>query len=447
VIEKLGRRLSEVAERWAPDPFVLAIVLTVFVLVMGVMTGSAVETLPISDRLSLIADGWYAELWSGGLMKFAMQMCLVLITGHGLAMTSAVQSLIQRVAGSVKSAPTAVLVVALVACLASLVQWGLGAIAGAFMAREVGRAFKAAGRPIHYPLLGAAGYAGFLVWHGGFSGSAPLKVAEPGHFLEASIGVIPISQTLLSPLNLAVTGTLIVLIPLTFFFMMPRDPALMKPYPGEVFPSDPRPETASTASSRALNLVAAFLAGAFLVHYFMRLGVGGWNLDSINLVFLSLGIALHRSPAAYMESVVDGVRGCAGIIIQFPIYFGILGILKSSGLIIDVSQLFLSVATPNTYLVLTFFSAGIVNFFVPSGGGQWAVQGPVMMQGVGALAITPAKVVMALAYGDAWTNMLQPFWALPLLGIMGLQAREIMGYTSLVLLISGPCIVGFLLVL
>lgn len=443
MIERLGRRLSEAAERWAPDPFVLAIVLTVFVLVMGVMTGSAVDTLPTSDRLSLIADGWYAELWSGGLMKFAMQMCLVLITGHALAMTSSVQNLIRRVAGSVKSAPTAVLVVALVACLASLVQWGLGAIAGAFMAREVGRAFKAAGRPIHYPLLGAAGYAGFLVWHGGFSGSAPLKVAEPGHFLEASIGVIPISQTLLSPLNLAVTGTLLVLIPLTFFFMMPRDPALMKPYPGEVATR----ETNQVAASRTLNLVAAFLAGAFLVHYFMRLGVGGWNLDSINLVFLSLGIALHRSPAAYMESVVDGVRGCAGIIIQFPIYFGILGILKSSGLIVDVSELFLSLATPTTYPVLTFFSAGIVNFFVPSGGGQWAVQGPVMMQGVEAMGVAPAKVVMALAYGDAWTNMLQPFWALPLLGIMGLQAREIMGYTSLVLLITGPCIVGFLLIL
>jgi len=177
------------------------------------------------------------------------------------------------------------------------------------------------------------------------------------------------------------------------------------------------------------------------------LGVGGWNLDSINLAFLSLGIALHRSPAAYMESVVDGVRGCAGIIIQFPIYFGILGILKSSGLIVDVSQLFLSFATPATYPVLTFFSAGIVNFFVPSGGGQWAVQGPVMMQGVQAMGVEPSKVVMALAYGDAWTNMLQPFWALPLLGIMGLQAREIMGYTSLVLLISGPCIIGFLLIL
>lgn len=461
MIQALGKNLSRWSERWVPDPFVLALVLSVLTFALGLLFGEGVAELGLAERAGVLAEGWYAKFYDTGLMKFALQMCIVLITGHALAMARPVQWAIARFARLAPTPGAAVVVVALVACTASLIQWGLGAIAGAFMAREMGRAFARQGKKIHYPLLGAAGYAGFVVWHGGFSGSAPLKVAEEGHFLADAIGVIPITETLLSPLNVVVIGSLMVLIPLLFWRMMPRDEADMVPYPADQLPAEPlgadaavEPVGGSGASrlvellerSRALNALIGGLLLAYLFFYFYQRGISGWNLDSINLVFLTLGILLHQSPSSYVDAIVDGVKGAAGIILQFPFYFGILGILVASGLITQIANFFIDISTATTFPIFTFLSAGIVNFFVPSGGGQWAVQGPVMMQAVETLGVAPERVIMALAYGDAWTNMLQPFWALPLLGIVGLRARDIIGYTAFVMLVTGPVIMGWLLI-
>ena len=447
MIGALGKTLSRWSERWVPDPFVLALGLTLLTFALGLGFGAALEDLSMSERVSALAAGWYDEFYATGLMKFALQMCIVLILGHALAMSRPVRRGIEALARAVKSPRAAVVVVALVACVASLVQWGLGAIAGAFMAREMGRAFAREGRAVHYPLLGAAGYAGFLVWHGGLSGSAPLKVAEAGHFLEAHIGVIPIDETLFSALNIAVTLSLLFIIPAVFFALMPTDEADMVGFSQELEDAehDEAPDASESAGVVAalehgpwLSRFVALCIAAFVAWYFASRGAAGWTLDSINLIFLGLGLALHRSPMAYARAVGDGARGAAGIILQFPFYFGILGLLKSSGLIVQIADFFVSISSATTFPVYTFFSAGLVNFFVPSGGGQWAVQGPVMMQAVARLGVEPYKVVMALSYGDAWTNMLQPFWALPLLGIMGLRARDIIGYTGFLIIVTAP---------
>jgi short-chain fatty acids transporter len=446
MIQSLGNRLSRLSERYVPDPFVLAVLLTLLTVVLAAVFGEAVAGLSYDERIVALASGWFDEFYATGLMKFALQMVIVLVTGHALALSKPVRRLIEKIAGVAKTPGAAVVIVSLVACAASLIQWGLGAIAGAFMAREMGRAFAKRGQAVHYPLLGAAGYAGFLVWHGGFSGSAPLKVAEEGHFVADVIGVIPISQTLFSPLNFTVIGTMLVLIPFLFWRLMPRDEAEMVQYQLDDEPADlDEVEQAAPTSAvdflehtRLLNVViGAFLVGV-LALYFRRRGIGGWDLDSINLLFLTLGILLHPSPSSYVSAVVDGVKGAAGIILQFPFYFGILGLLKASGLIEQIAEFFIGISTADTFPIFTFLSAGIVNFFVPSGGGQWAVQGPVMMQAVATLGVPAEQAIMALAYGDAWTNMLQPFWALPLLGIMGLRAKDIIGYTALVMLVTGP---------
>jgi short-chain fatty acids transporter len=447
VIQAFGDKLSELSERYVPEPFVLAVLLTVLTLVLAAVFGEAVAELSFPERLEALADGWFGAFYGTGLMKFALQMVIVLVTGHALALSKPVRSTIEKFAGVAKTPGAAVVVVSLVACAASLIQWGLGAIAGAFMAREMGRAFAKRGQPVHYPLLGAAGYAGFLVWHGGFSGSAPLKVAEEGHFLADAVGVIPISETLLGTLNITVIGTLLVLIPLLFWRLMPRDADKMVQYPLDSFEEAdaestdlPPPKTAVEVleRTRLLNLVIGGLLVGVLVYHFAETGIGGWNLDSINLLFLTLGILLHPSPSSYVNAIVDGVKGAAGIILQFPFYFGILGLLEASGLIEQIAQFFVDISNADTFPIFTFLSAGIVNFFVPSGGGQWAVQGPVIMQAVDTLGVPPEQAIMALAYGDAWTNMLQPFWALPLLGIMGLRAKDIIGYTGFVMLVTGP---------
>lgn len=454
MIKRLGKKLSDLSERFVPEPFVLALILTVLTLFAAVFFGEAVAGMPVTERFGALADGWFGEFYETGLMKFALQMCIVLITGHALALSRPVQQLISQFTRIASSPRAAVVVVAVVACLASLIQWGLGAIAGAFMAREMGRSFAEQDKAVHYPLLGAAGYAGFLVWHGGFSGTAPLKVAEKKHFLEDAIGVIPISETLLSPLNFIVTGSLLVVVPLLFWALMPTDESEMSLPPFSSDETEPAPEAESwdgvvgfLEKTRAVNIVIGIFLVGVLVQHFGESGVAGWNLDSINLLFLTFGILLHRSPMSYVDAIVDGVKGAGGIILQFPFYFGILGLLKASGLINQVAEFFVSISTAKTFPVFTFLSGGIVNFLVPSGGGQWAVQGPVMMEAVNELGVSAEKVIMALSYGDAWTNMLQPFWALPLLGIMNLRAKDIIGYTALVMLVTGPLIMLLLYLL
>ena len=459
MISALGKRLSRWSERYVPDPFVLVLLLTVLTAGAAFFWGAEFQEAAAPDRLSLLGASWFSEFYDVGLMRFALQMVIVLVTGHALAMSAPVRRGIRALTRLVVTPGAAVVVVALVACLASLVQWGLGAIAGAFMAREMGRAFAAEGRPVHYPLLGAAGYGGFLIWHGGLSGTAPLTVAQSDHFLIETLGQIPVSETLLSELNLVVTGSLLIIIPLLFWRLTPKDPAQMRGFPLEEGDDDdggldvPEPdETAHPVvrfleGSRFLSLFVGLAMVGVIINYFAQHGVDGWNLDSINLLFLTLGILAHPTPRSYVVAIADGVRGAAGIVLQFPFYFGILGMLRESGLIEQLSQFFMEISTAATYPLFVFLSAGIVNFFVPSGGGQWAVQGPVMMEAIEDLGVAPHRAIMALSYGDAWTNMLQPFWALPLLGIMGLKARDIIGYTGFVFLVTGPWIMFLLFLL
>jgi short-chain fatty acids transporter len=296
-----------------------------------------------------------------------------------------------------------------------------------------------------------------MVWHGGFSGSAPLKVAEKGHFVADVIGVVSIDQTLLSPLNITIVATLLVVIPGLFWGLMPEDEESMT-LPD--FDDDATEKEGAEESERRaapliywleetplLNVVGGAAIFGYLAFYFFQRGVAGWNLDSINLLFLAAGIFLYSSPGAYVDAIVEGVKGAAGIILQFPFYFGILGILKASGLITQIAEFFINISSATTFPVFAFLSAGIVNFFVPSGGGQWAVQGQVLMEAANGLGVPVRKAIMAFSYGDAWTNMLQPFWALPLLGIMDLEARDIIGYTALVMFVTGPLIMGMLVLL
>lgn len=459
MIARIGKVLSRLSERYMPSPFVLALVLSFLTTVLALFFGRAVADETTLQGLEVLAGGWFSAFYGSAGLTFALQMCIVLITGHALATSGPIRRVIAKVAGFASGPKAAAMMVALVACLASLIQWGLGAIVGAFMAREVGRAFEEEDRPVHYPLLGAAGYAGFMVWHGGFSGSAPLKVAEEGHFVSDIIGVVPVSQTLLSPMNLIITGTLLVLIPGLFWGLMPDDeedmsrPNLEPEADAEAVEEDERapqreasPVLVALEETRLMNLVAGMLGFGFLGFYFAGEGVGGWNLNSINLLFLTAGLMIYPTPGAYVDAIADGVKGAAGIILQFPFYFGILGILKVSGLIEQIAEFFVAISTPTTFPVFGFLSAGIVNFLVPSGGGQWAVQGEVMMSAARELGVPAREVIMAFSYGDAWTNMLQPFWALPLLGIMGLKARDIIGYTALVMFVTGPVIMGMLLV-
>jgi len=389
---------------------------------------------------------WGNGFW--GLLSFTMQMVLVLVTGHVLASSHIFKKGLGSLASFAKSPGQAIVIVTVVSMIASLINWGFGLVIGALFAKELAKRVK----NVDYRLLIASAYSGFLVWHGGISGSVPLTIATPGHFTEDLIGVIPTSETIFSTFNIVIVLGLLVTIPIINRLSMPSkeqtitvDPALLE---GDFQAATIEKEALTPAdrieNSKFISLLIGVLGLVFLFYYFATNGFK-LNLDIVNFLFLFLGILLHGTPKQFLDAVMNAVKGASGIIIQFPFYAGLMGLMTTSGLAAVISDWFIAISNEFTFPMLAFLSAGIVNFFVPSGGGQWAVQGPIMLDAATQLGASLPKTAMAVAWGDAWTNMIQPFWALPALAIAGLKAKDIMGYLVMVLVVSGVVIsLGFL---
>lgn len=432
MIARLGTALNRLARRFMPDPFLFALLLTLATVLLAMtVAGRSLGEVLLAWRGN---PDWDRGFWS--LLAFSMQMCLILVTGHALAMAVPVRSVLRRLAGVPRTTGGAAALISLVSMLAALVNWGFGLIVGAVLARETGRSARARGLRFHYPLLAAAGYTGLMVWHGGLSGSAPLKVVEAG---------IPLQATLGTTFNLALAGALLAAVPTILFFMAPHREEEILEIPPELCAEPPEPAAPGERSfasrmenSRVLTGLACGMAAAVLGYGFGRSGLGFLDLGSVPFLFLFLGLALHTRPIRYVAAVTEAARGCAGILLQFPFYAGIAGILTGTGSGRILSLWFADHSTPATFPLMTFLSASIVNLFVPSGGGQWAVQGQVMLDAASRLGVEPGRVVMGVAYGDEYTNMVQPFWALALLGITGLQARDMIGYSAAVMLLCFP---------
>ncbi len=448
MIRRMGDYFSNWAEKYMPDPFLFAVILTFLTLILGVIFTD-------SSFFDMFKH-WNKGFWT--LLQFSMQMCLILVTGYALATTKPVRKGIDLLAGIPKTSGGAAALVCAVAIVAAYVNWGLGLIVGALMAREVAIRGYERGIPMHYPLLGTAGYIGLACWHGGFSGSAPLLVATEKHFLVDKIGIVPVSHTLFSPLNIVVAVCLVVLLPCLMRMLTPTDPAKMLTVDKVIPDLDTRNKNHEEAGQEE-RTPAYFLEHSVVISMligFMGLVIVGWhfatkgfqlNLNIVNFTFLFVGIILHGRPINYVNAIADGTKGCAGIILQFPFYSGIMGMMKFSGLVLVISGWFVTVSNQATFPILAFLSAGLVNIFVPSGGGQWAVQGPVLVNTAQALGVSIPKTIMALAYGDQWTNLFQPFWALALLGLTGLKARQIMGYAMATMFVGIIFFVAALLIL
>lgn len=472
MISRFGGILSRVFGRFMPDPFVIAVLLSVCALVLALGLGDFPGKPPEQWRIRALLEGWRSSqgLWT--FLSFSMQMCLVLVSGHALAASGPVRRMLERLAAMPRSGAAGAAMAAGIACLCSLLNWGLGLIAGAFLAREIGRSLARRNIPHHYPVLVAAGFAGFLPWHGGLSGSAPLtmtsaesmaKVLPPSTIAAMTAaghdGGVSLGRTIFSSTNLIITGGLLVMVPVCAALLMPRastvpatsvsgsgdDSAPRPPSPGNPREHS-RPITRSSAefleASRLINLLlgAALLAGfaSFLYgpHGITPARLQRMGLNEINTAMLGLGLLLHASPRSYLAAVEDAARGCAGILLQFPLYGGIVAILSVSGLDRQIATALSEHASARSLPVFTFWSAGVLNIFIPSGGGQWGVQGPIALESGLALGVPPGKMVLCVAYGDQLTNMLQPFWALPLLAITGARARDIVGYTAIVMLVA-----------
>ena len=434
---------AEVFRRLLPSPFAIALILTLFTFALaGVLTYPRTEE-QIPHIINLF-QYWYQGFWDQSLMVFAMQMMLILVLGHVLALSNPINTLINFFVKRCSKTAYAATIVCLLTLLVSFFNWGLGLIFGAIFARKVAENAVINKYRINYPIIGAAGYSGLMVWHGGLSGSAPLKVAEQGHFLQAQLGVIPLTETIFSPMNIIVSVILLFTLPAAMYLMGKRARACIPDIEIQTKFSEflPKPKGAEKIDN---SKIFGRLTGSIIivwVVYLMFIAPDKISLNIItpnfiNMILLGLSIFFHNSLRDFISAVDNAISGASGILIQFPFYFGIMGIMKYSGLTELLSNLFISISNQDSFAVYTLISASIINIFIPSGGGQWAIQGPIIAEAALKSGVSPAKAVMALAYGDQLTNMLQPFWALPLLGITGLQAKEILPYSFILMLIGG----------
>lgn len=421
---------DRMVQRYLPDAFLFAIILTFVVYIMGVLFTD-------SGPIQMI-EHWGTGFWD--LLAFAMQMSLVVVTGYILASTPVVKGILEKLSNIAKTPAQAVMLVTFVTLIACLINYGFGLVVGALFAIHVARRVPT----VDYRILIASAYSGMLVWHGGFSGSVPLTIATPGHFLEDPMGIIPVAETLFSPFNIFTVVVLVITLPFFNRYLLKSSDhssdvdrnSLKSPDEEETFIEiEATTPAEKLENSKLVSLVIGMMGLAFIVYHFVINGFD-LNINIVNFIFLFLGIILHRTPRQFLDTVGKGVKNAGGIIIQFPFYAGIMGMMVASGLSEQISNWFVSFATDYTLPFFAFVSAGIVNFFVPSGGGQWAVQGPIMIQAAMEIGADTAKTAMAVAWGDAWTNMIQPFWALPVLAIAGLKVRDIMGFCVMVLLYS-----------
>jgi len=435
LIQRISAFFTQVVHRVLPDPLIFAILLTgaTFALALGLTPKAPADLVML----------WGSGFWN--LLAFSMQMAMILVTGHALASSGPVKRMLVALASSARTPGQGVMLVAFVGAVACAINWGFGLVLGAMLAREVARRVKGT----DYRLLVASAYMGFLTWHGGLSGSVPLVAATEGNPMEKTVGLIPVSHTIFTGYNAFITIGLIILLPILARLMMPKpedvvtvDPALLQDPPSVERKLSPDATFAERMEeSRALAVLVAALCAVFLVIRFINKGFV-LDIDTVNLVFLAAGIVLHKTPMAYARAVAAAAKGASGIMIQFPFYAGIQALMDHSGLAGVITKWFVDIANVHTFPLLAFLSSALINFAVPSGGGHWVVQGPFVMPAAQALGADLGKSAMAIAYGEAWTNMAQPFWALPALAIAGLGVRDIMGYCVTALLFSGVIFVA-----
>ncbi len=469
MLQTLSRPISRFVERWLPGSLILAVILTAIV---GIMALTMTDVAP--DELVL---GWGEGLT--GLLSFMTQVALVLLLGFTLANTRPVHRLLIRVASLPKTPRQAYGFVTIIAGIASLISFGLGLIVGGVMAVEVARVARNRGIKLHYPLLVASAYSGFVVWHMGYSGSGPLNAAtEGGAYTSLPGGLVDITQTTFSSWNIIAAVVTLAAVAGAMMLLAPKQPELIAVAPDGVFAegdaAEAEADTAKPAGRRRgrkngpgaaaatedatrktpaerlenlrlFTLALGVLLGIYLVLHFGNNGFA-LTLDIVNWTFLCLIMLLVGNARELADLIARGGRTVGEVLLQYPLYAGIIGMMSVSGLVDIISEFFINISSPATLGLWTFLAAGLLNMFIPSGGGQFAVMAPLFANAADALEVDQSVVIMAIAYGDQWTNMIQPFWAIPLLAVAGLKIREILGYTFVTLILSGIIFAGTMLI-
>ena len=436
-LARVGLRLSDWFEKWFPDAFVLALSVVAIVFVASLSVGSSV----------LDTAQWFgAGFW--GLVTFTMQMSMIVVTGYAVATAPPVYRVVRLLAAVPKTGRGAAAYVGLFSMLASLVSWSFSLIFSALLAREVAHRVRGS----DYRAIGAAAYLGVgSVWALGMSSSAALIMANPASLpdsIESVTGTIPLGQTIGLWQSLAIAASLIVVSMAVAYYSAPSAahaksmsdmgvtyaPATSdlgrRMTPGEWLEYSP-----------LLTIVVCVLGFGYLAREVMASGLGVLlDLNHYLFLFLMVGMLLHWRPKSFVQAIAASVTPVGGVLIQYPMYAGILEMLTKSGLAEDISQFFVYVSNEHTFPVLVGIYSAFLGLFIPSAGGKWLLEAQYLLEAGIEHKVHLGWVVQTYNATEALANLIHPFWMLPLVGILGLKARDIVGYSMLQFVVHVPLV-------
>ena len=420
-------------EKIMPDPYVFAVLLTFLGALM------AWKFAPNATPTSIVG-AWYAGVFT--IFTFAFQMVIMLVAGYALATSPFIHKALARVASLATTPMSAVSLTLFVSLIASWLNWGLGLVTAALLAREVAKRVR-----IDFGWLVAAAYSGFVISTEGLSGSIALSQATHGSALNIVEKVtghgLPLSQTVFTRFNLIPIAALLAILPILFRYIGPTGEHTVVADPERLRAEDQAkvaPEAADTVGAKLdhawiLNLgLAAF--GIFALVMELKRVHGSIDLNLVIMTLFLVGLLLHWRPMAYIAAVKHAARITGPLILQYPLYGGLMGIITTTGLAGVLSKIFIRFSTAHTLPFFTYLTSLVITLFVPSGGGHWAVQGPFAIPAAVNLHSSFAGTTMAVAMGESVANMLQPFFALPILAIAGIKMRRMMGFMVITFLVS-----------
>ena len=420
-------------ENIMPDPYVFAVLLTFLGALM------AWKFAPNATPASIVA-AWYAGVFT--IFTFAFQMVIMLVAGYALATSPFVHRALAKIASLATTPMSAVSLTLFVGLIASWLNWGLGLVTAALLAREVAKRVR-----IDFGWLVAAAYSGFVISTEGLSGSIALSQATHGSALNIVEKVtghgLPLSQTVFTRFNLIPIAALLVILPILFRYIGPTAENTVVADPERLQAEDQAkipPEAADTVGAKldhawVLNLGLATF-GIFALVMELKRVHGSIDLNLVIMTLVLVGLLLHWRPVAYIAAVKHAARITGPLILQYPLYGGLMGIITTTGLAAVLSKIFISFSTAHTLPFFTYLTSLVITLFVPSGGGHWAVQGPFAIPAAVNLHSSLAGTTMAVAMGESVANMLQPFFALPILAIAGIKMRRMMGFMVITFFIS-----------
>lgn len=437
-MNRLTHFFTQLMRKYLPDPFVFAIGLTLLTFLLAI----TVEGKDFFQTVTIWGDGFW------DLLEFTMQMSVILAMGYVLANAPIVDRLLDRLVSKVHSPKAAIVVATLVGGIGSYLNWGFGLVVGGVVAKKLALRIKG----IHYPLIIAAAYSGFTLYGLGLSSSIPVLIATPDHSLVKQMGIISLSDTIFSWPMLLTSLIIIITLPILNMLLHPKNEK-------EIVELDPdtvkQEKTADmkkvlaeyTLASRLnnsawLNWIIGIIGIIYCVLYFRK--DGNLDLNMINFIILFLGILLLKTPARYVATLNKGIHTISGILLQYPFYAGIMAIMAGSGLVDTIANFFVKFSDAHTLPFWGLVSSFVINFFAPSAGGHWVVQGPFMIEAAKQLGASLSQSSMSVMLGNAWNDLVQPFWILPALALSGLKLKDVMSYTVISMLWVGLIYIAIL---